>query len=167
MQLIKQRSGAACTQGYSWDYDDRGIWVDKGCRADFLLSGNAGQDNGGGQTITCSSNDGRRQTCPAMTRYGVQMTNQRSGSPCIEGQTWGFDQSGIWVDKGCRADFLVGGSNSGGGYGPPVPSRTVRCSSDNGKRNYCNMDTSNARIRMIKQVSGSSCIEGTTWGFDS
>ena len=33
---MKQRSGAACQQGYSWGYDDRGVWVDHGCRADFV-----------------------------------------------------------------------------------------------------------------------------------
>jgi hypothetical protein len=168
VQMVKQRSGSACTRGYSWDYDDRGIWVDHGCRADFPLSGNAGLDSGG-QAITCSSEDGGRHHCSAMTQNGVQMTRQRSGSPCIEGQTWGFDQSGIWVDRGCRADFAVGGNNSyGNGYGnQPGSSRTVRCSSGDGNRNYCNVDTQNARIRMIKQISGSSCVEGSTWGYDS
>jgi hypothetical protein len=116
VQLVKQRSGSPCTQGYSWDYDDRGIWVDHGCRADFLLSGNAGPI--GGQTVTCSSNDGRRNHCNADTHNGVQMTRQISGSPCTEGQTWGFDQSGIWVDRGCRAEFAVEtGGRYGNGYG--------------------------------------------------
>ena len=35
VQMIKQRSDAECRQGYSWDYDRNGIWVDHGCRADF------------------------------------------------------------------------------------------------------------------------------------
>jgi hypothetical protein len=114
VQMVKQRSGAACTQGVSWGYDDRGIWVDKGCRADFLLSGNAGPNSGGPATVTCSSNDGGRQHCPADTQGGVQLTRQISGSKCTQGKTWGFDQSGIWVDKGCRADFTV---ETGGSYG--------------------------------------------------
>ncbi|MGA8593505.1 MAG: DUF3011 domain-containing protein [Bryobacteraceae bacterium] len=37
VQLIRQRSGAPCQQGYSWDYDTSGIWVDHGCRADFRV----------------------------------------------------------------------------------------------------------------------------------
>ncbi len=37
VQLIRQRSGAPCQQGYSWDYDSSGIWVDHGCRADFRV----------------------------------------------------------------------------------------------------------------------------------
>ncbi|MGO8717653.1 MAG: DUF3011 domain-containing protein [Acidobacteriaceae bacterium] len=36
------------------------------------------------------------------------MTNRHSGSPGIQGRTWGFDGRGIWVDRGCRAEFRVG-----------------------------------------------------------
>ena len=39
----------------------------------------------------------------------AQMTRQISGSACIEGQTWGQDNRGIWVDRGCRAEFQVNG----------------------------------------------------------
>ena len=42
------------------------------------------------------------------TRGGVTLLNQRSGSPCSQGSTWGYDQRGIWVDRGCRADFRLG-----------------------------------------------------------
>ena len=42
--------------------------------------------------ITCSSNNGGRNFCAADTRGGVRMVNQRSGSPCIQGRTWGFDR---------------------------------------------------------------------------
>jgi hypothetical protein len=58
--------------------------------------------------ITCSSNNGKRNYCSADTRGGVRMVNQRSGSACIQGRTWGFDGRGIWVDHGCRADFALG-----------------------------------------------------------
>src|SRR5215469_3157218 len=62
----------------------------------------------GGQTITCSSNDGRRNYCAADTSRGIRLSRQISGSPCIQGQTWGWDNRGLWVDRGCRAEFLVG-----------------------------------------------------------
>ena len=70
-----------------------------------------GQGNNGygqGQTITCSSDDGKRNYCNANTHGNVRMINQRSGSACVEGQTWGYDNRGIWVDRGCRADFVIG-----------------------------------------------------------
>ena len=60
-----------------------------------------------GQTITCSSNDGRRNFCSANTRGGVRLSRQISGSACIQGSTWGLDNRGLWVDRGCRADFRV------------------------------------------------------------
>jgi len=67
--------------------------------------------------ITCSSDDGRRAYCAADTRGRVRMARQISGSPCEEGSTWGYDERGIWVDRGCRAEFEILGG--GGGIGPP------------------------------------------------
>lgn len=140
VQMTKQRSGSPCIQGQTWGYDQRGIWVDRGCRADFLLSdynngnggpgyngpgfGRPGNGNGngngwngpgdggatvGGQRLTCSSDNGKKNYCNTNTSRGVRMVNQRSGSPCVQGQTWGYDRRGVWVDRGCRADFIVGG----------------------------------------------------------
>ena len=70
-----------------------------------------------GRQVTCASDDGKRHLCQVTTQYGVRMANQRSGSPCIQGQTWGFNKNGIWVDRGCRADFWLGGGYHGGGAG--------------------------------------------------
>jgi hypothetical protein len=41
----------------------------------------------------------------------------------------------------------------------------VRCSSDNGRRNYCDVGP-NREIRFARQVSGSACISGTTYGIE-
>lgn len=62
---------------------------------------------GPGPTITCSSNNGKRVYCNADTRRGVRMVRQISGSACIQDSTWGYDQRGIWVDRGCRAEFII------------------------------------------------------------
>ncbi len=35
--LDRQLSGTACTQGRTWDYDRREVWVDDGCRARFRV----------------------------------------------------------------------------------------------------------------------------------
>ncbi|MGZ3652719.1 MAG: DUF3011 domain-containing protein [Bdellovibrionota bacterium] len=35
------------------------------------------------------------------------LTNQESSASCNLGQTWGYEQNSIWVDKGCRGTFLV------------------------------------------------------------
>jgi hypothetical protein len=74
--------------------------------------------------VTCESNNGKRKYCSiGDPRQSVEMVRQISNSPCVRGQTWGNDNGGIWVDRGCRAQFRVvsyGGSgpswwNSGGG----------------------------------------------------
>lgn len=115
--------------------------------------------------ITCSSDNGRRNFCPANTQRGVRLIKQRSGSPCVQGGTWGWNEKGIWVDRGCRADFALG--RGGGGYHSGPGSRpvvqTITCSSDNGKRNWCENPT-NGEVRLVRQRSGSPCQRGSTWG---
>jgi hypothetical protein len=120
-----------------------------------------------GRQVTCASDDGKRHLCRVDTSRGVQMTNQRSGSPCIQGQTWGYSRSGIWVDRGCRADFYLGSGFRPGGPGPGGPGKgtTITCSSNNGKRNYCAANTSRG-VQLTNQRSGSPCIQGQTWGYD-
>jgi DUF3011 family protein len=129
VRLVQQRSESACQEGYSWGSDDRSIWVDHGCRADFAIEGERGygdrdrdrdrdRDNDGyrgdnqgsdqAQVVSCSSDDMHRHYCPTDTRGGVQLIKQHSDSSCRQGRSWGFDRRGIWVDHGCRADFQVG-----------------------------------------------------------
>ena len=33
---------------------------------------------------------------------------------CVLGQTWDYDATGVWVDKGCRAEFGLGNPDPGG-----------------------------------------------------
>jgi hypothetical protein len=58
-------------------------------------------------TITCASVDGLRTFCGADTRQGVSLVRQLSDVRCEEGITWGYIEAGIWVDRGCRAEFSV------------------------------------------------------------
>src|SRR6267378_4241813 len=114
--LEKQTSGAACMQGYSWGYDEGGIWVDHGCRAYFRVEFERQGENRGGESIVrCSSDDGGRHYCEADTRGDVDLIRQHSEAACQEGYSWGADDRGIWVDHGCRADFVATGR--GEGYG--------------------------------------------------
>ena len=63
------------------------------------------------QTVSCSSDDMHRHSCPMDTRGEVRMVKQNSDSPCQQGYSWGYDREGIWVDHGCRADFQTGRDN--------------------------------------------------------
>ena len=183
VRLVQQRSDSPCREGESWGFDERGIWVDRGCRADFIVGGRRSDrggydrdrdgdhdrdsDRGSGSgvrgTLTCSSDDGGRHYCDADTRDGVRLSRQISGSACREGETWGTDRRGVWVDRGCRAEFELG--DGGGSDRGSRSLGTVSCASDDGGRHYCKVDTRDG-VRLSRQVSGSACREGYSWGTD-
>src|SRR5207302_8006043 len=123
------------------------------------------QQGYGQQTVNCSSNNGKRNYCGNFGNRDIRLVRQISGSPCIEGSTWGVDRGGLWVDKGCRADFVVGGGGGGGRPPGPAPSQTINCSSNDGKRNWCAIGNSRD-VQLIRQISGSPCVRGSTWGID-
>ena len=171
-RLVRQRSAAPCKENESWGYDEQGIWVDKGCAGDFTLGGgHAGAEPGGterGQTLTCASENGRRAECPADTTNGVQLVRQLSEARCKEGSSWGHDKNRIWVDKGCRGEFVVGVAEhpSDGGPGAVAKSQRISCTSDDGKKNYCDVDTQGVQVKLVRQQGMQPCMEGSTWGYD-
>ena len=114
VEIIRQRSEAACIYGRTWGLTGDSVWVDRGCRADFAIgAGEYAYDGGyrGGRAFYCSSDDFNFHGCRVNTYGGVRLIRQRSEAPCIYGQTWGFDERGVWVDRGCRADFATGGGS--------------------------------------------------------
>ncbi|MBO0800875.1 MAG: DUF3011 domain-containing protein [Blastocatellia bacterium] len=137
------------------------------------------------QELRCDSNDGKYHLCPADTRRGVSLVRQRSDASCIQNRTWGYNRQGIWVNNGCRADFALGavgggygrGPGGGGGYGRGPgreggygrggggSTQIFRCESGDDKRHYC-AEGAVGRVRLVKQYSGSPCIEGRTFGRD-
>ncbi len=118
--------------------------------------------------LHCASNGYRYQFCPANTQGRVVLVREVStGNLCRQGRGWGFDNSGIWVDRGCRADFSFGrdgGNWSGGDW--TGPNRLV-CESIRYRRNFCTADTQN-RVSLMREIStGNLCRQGRGWGFDS
>ncbi|MFZ0677649.1 DUF3011 domain-containing protein [Candidatus Binatus sp.] len=106
--LARQLSSAKCKKGVSWDVqNDNRIWVDQGCRGVFT-TGVMWSNGGGGQRLTCASYSNRRTECPANTNGQVSLTRKWSNAPCIQGTSWGYNNRMVWVDRGCRADFLFG-----------------------------------------------------------
>ncbi|KAA2286141.1 DUF3011 domain-containing protein [Arenimonas fontis] len=127
VRLLKRDSKAACVPGHTWGYDRGGIWVTGGCRARFEVGGgyrgggygrgHGGYDDGyGGQgyghygprVVRCESVEHRPRFCrvPGGVR-GVRVERRLSKAGCDYGYSWGFLRDGIWVERGCRADFLV------------------------------------------------------------
>jgi Protein of unknown function (DUF3011) len=59
------------------------------------------------KSIKCESNHGQRVYCGHYDFNQVQLDRRISGSPCIQGKSWGVDRDGLWVDRGCRAYFSI------------------------------------------------------------
>lgn len=110
VQLVRQISQNNCVRGADWGFDENGIWVDRGCRAEFVLGGEERFTPRGNADVrvVCESQNEAMTRCAADTFYGVVLARQISNSMCTRGETWGFDASGIWVTRGCRAEFVLG-----------------------------------------------------------
>lgn len=117
---VDQSSRTECVVGRNWGYTDRGVWVDDGCRATFKFDKSRGGDHPRNwgyresadshsyeQKVTCESRDGRRNECSANLRgYRIADVREKSRADCDIGRNFGYDDRGIWVDDGCRAEFI-------------------------------------------------------------
>jgi hypothetical protein len=135
VRIARQFSQRPCIEGRSWGSSDRGIWVSNGCRADFAIrSGHDhGRDYGDNhdhndyndhngysdrnvntntqvvttttsQVVQCDSTGDGRTYCHSEPNRRFLLGRSRGGN-CVEGQTWGMDDRGLWVSGGCRGDF--------------------------------------------------------------
>jgi len=59
-------------------------------------------------TITCESRHGRYNFCRIDTDGKVELVRQISSDSCREGRSWGYEDRGVWVDRGCSGEFRVG-----------------------------------------------------------
>lgn len=127
VKLRQVLSDSACVEGDSWGYDKTGIWVRKGCRADFdvprAYSSGRGWSSqrgygryyrdgahaqpGESERVVCESRSKHRVVCPVDGLKNADLVYERSRERCHFQVSWGFDDKAIWVDNGCRAEFLV------------------------------------------------------------
>lgn len=156
-----------CVEGRTWGFDDRGVWVTGGCRADFTVAdGNRPVERStyvtdSGRIVHCVSTANGRSYCgrPHM-RYVI------AGQPapaCVEGSTWGVDDRGVWVTGGCKADFTVAEERPAERVYQADNSQVVHCVSTDEGKTYCG----SAHTRyVIRGAADPSCVEGRTWGVD-
>ncbi len=57
--------------------------------------------------VRCESIDFRPAACSVPYGARIIRVQQRSKAACVWGQTFGQGRNHIWVNNGCRADFLV------------------------------------------------------------
>jgi hypothetical protein len=86
--------------------------------ATLLLPRPAAAQRSSVQSVTCESNNGKRNYCGSYSRDQVSFQRQLSNSSCVERQSWGVDRQGLWVDNGCRAIFSVRVAGVAPGPGP-------------------------------------------------
>jgi hypothetical protein len=60
------------------------------------------------RTIRCESRNFGYEYCRADTDDRVEMVRQLSLMHCRQDRSWGYDRHGVWVDRGCSAEFRVG-----------------------------------------------------------
>ena len=124
--LRRTLSKAACIEGQNWGFDATGSGVRKGCRGDFdvprAYSSGRGwssqrgygrfyrdgeQTAGGSARVLCETRGKARVVCPVEGIQDVDLVYERSRERCRYNVSWGFDDKSIWVEQGCRAEFLV------------------------------------------------------------
>lgn len=164
VQMVRQLSNASCVRGSDWGIEPDGgaVWVASGCRAEFQslrLSAGAGVQR---RVVRCQS-DGPRQSCSVLLRGApVRLLRQLSAWPCREGRTWGVRRNEIWVSRGCNAEFELGAEDGSGFVAAP---RRLSCESKSRLRRVCGT-TVERTVRLHRQLSGSACVQGETWGWD-
>ena len=168
--LIENISGTRCIEGQNFGGGGGAMWVEGGCRGRFAEGrgggwGGGGWGGGNGQVVRCESRDRRLSECRTGFRGRAELARQLSGSACVEGRTWGQRGDSVWVDQGCRAEFVEGRGRPGhGGIGNS--GYTVTCNSDDNRRRSCAWDRRQGRPVVIENLSRTRCEEGGNWNWD-
>jgi hypothetical protein len=166
--LVKQLSEIPCMQGRNWDYDRHGVWVSHRCGGEFVAGKQADLTPRQGLLLRCESHANRIERCTADTRMGVRLVRKFSVSDCVEDLDWGHDNKGIWVARGCRAEFMVGGDEAAPDQAKPdEPMATkIACASSDRLRQRCGVAVKTG-VELSRQISKTRCVQGRNWGWDA
>jgi hypothetical protein len=185
-----------CREGETWRRRGNDLVVSNGCGGNFealVYAGGGGGSGGGwgggsggsgggwgggggqgfGGEVTCRSLNNRQERCYAETQNRVEMLQQYSSAPCIQGRTWSYSRNSIQVRNGCQARFGYGYGNQGGGggwggggqWGQGFAAET-ECRSDNNRYQRCSANTQ-GRVEILRQISNTTCVQGRNWGYDN
>lgn len=122
------------------------------------------------RSIVCESLSNRPAACrTGLDRtFHVQLVNQLSHAPCVEGQSFQIQRDIIQVSNGCRAEFSADGMTNQVQQGDQVlgtmVSLNVTCESEGGRTATC--QTGLQRVFQVivgQQLSHSACVEGQSF----
>jgi hypothetical protein len=153
VRVVRQISSTPCRPGRNWGFNAQGIWVANGCRAEFEVGYGDVQWTNGNRRVRCESEDNRYRRCRVWTYGEVTIYRQLSQTQCRRNTTWGYDSNGIWVNDGCRADFLIGAGGGGwgdypggGGTGGVEGRARTECVEEARRRGYQSVNVTNANM---------------------
>ena len=179
VKLVHQLSAKSCRN--NWGHNNRDIWVNNGCKADFRVETKSLRPNHAqGQSsneLTCFSKEYRKKYCDIPRLRDVKLIEVLSKTKrnCNQ-NNWGYDNRGIWVDNNCKARFRYTqkGGNSGGWQGNnhndnsiherPGDSRTLKCKSRSRGKKIC--ATNVRKANLIRAISKGKYPCKGNWGID-
>ena len=168
--LLQEVGRTRCIRGYTWDYGDGEIWVDHGCAAQFALASRAPvawQEETtpvGKALASCAADTVTPIYCVEIPDMRAELVRERSDVPCREGKNWGVDARGLWLSRGCAADFLVKQYHATGQDALTVK-QLVECRSAEGQRNFCAADARGGAV--LRAVVGHApCKPGASWDWN-
>jgi hypothetical protein len=179
VHVNQQLSHTRCVFNDNWGTFDGGVWVDNGCRAEFVVrrppESRPYRPVGGTlDTITCESKGNGYTHCPVdgIDPSSVHVERQLSRSSCSQGSSWGVSEGetsppGIWVDRGCRATFAyrTRGGGSFSSYAGTPHDFELPCESINGAWNHCHVDQ--VHLARVEFIAGTdACRAYKAWGVD-
>lgn len=149
VELVRKLSLSDCRYNYSWGYDNRGIWVDRGCRAEFEY----GKSGGSGSAVAAGAIIGGAILAGLLASRGGGRDKIDSES---EAYSFGYGQG--------RNDALGGLSNDPGRHDSRVE-RDVRNEYQNGYRNGFRSGSSSSNFASYGSGSSTSQRAAYTRGF--
>jgi hypothetical protein len=146
-----------CELDRTWGFDAEGVWVSGRCEASFRV-GVAPYD---GRTVQCDwIQGGPRRFCAFDTSGGVLLEASTGSAACLFGETWGYADGGLWVDRGCSGQFRADSLRTTGGFGaPPV---ALACASAEGDVQFCAAGGTLSAL-ILTDASGGRCREARSW----
>lgn len=159
--LVRQLSQNACIRDTDWGVDTLGVWVARGCRAEFRAR--PGADVATRRVVRCESSRGRNESCPVILRGApVRLLRELASAPCRRGESWDVGRNEIRVSRGCKGEFEIGDAETGF----PPGARLLECESRDRRRRSCGT-TVEREVVLVRQLSNSACEKDRTWGWDA